>query len=91
MSDNLLTYEELVGEGWTLNPRKGVETAGFVSLSFHLVRDGRSIKYVQGYGRTFDGALDDAVREANAWLKAERIVEFHRESASPSRAGRRRR
>ena len=91
MSDNLLTYDELVAAGWTLNPRKGVETAGFVSLSFHLVRDGRSIKYVQGYGRTYEEALGDAVHEANTWLKAERIVEFHRAAAGPARTGRRRR
>ncbi len=65
MSDNLLTFDELVAGGWTLDRRKGVETVGFVSLSFHLVRDGRSIKYVQGYGRTYDEALGDAVGKAN--------------------------
>lgn len=73
-----LTYEELVANGWSVVKGKGVAMRRFTSLAFCLTRDGRRVKCVQGYGRTLQEALDDATSEANAWLEAERIVEFHR-------------
>jgi len=91
MTSDYLTFEELVAQGWSINQGRGMSKRSFTSLSLCLVRNERPVKYVQGYGRTYEEALGDAVHEANTWLKAERIVEFHRESASPSRAGRRRR
>jgi len=86
-----LTYDQLVAEGWALVAGKGVSTPRFTSLSFCLTREGHRIKCVQGYGRTLQEALDDATSEANAWLEAERIAEFHRASQAPPTRERRRR
>lgn len=89
MSEERKTYDELLREGWALDATKGVQTKRFTSVSFRLVRDGLRVKSVQGYGRTRGAALEDAVAEANAWLRAERIVEYHRALEDP-RAARRR-
>lgn len=79
MADEILTFDELAAQGWSLNQGKGVVTRTFTSLSLCLVRDERPVKYVQGYGKTHSEALDDAVAEANAWLQAERIVRHHKD------------
>jgi hypothetical protein len=83
MIDKHLTFDELVATGWRLNEGKGVSKRKFTSVSFSLVRNGRAVKYVQGYGRTRELAIEDAVAEANAWLRAERIVQHHRHTLDP--------
>lgn len=88
MLEENLTYDQLVAGGWSLVEGKGISTPRFTSLSFCLTREGRRVKCVQGYGRTFQEALDDATAEANAWLEAERIVEFHRAHQPPPVRGR---
>ncbi len=83
MTSDYLTFEELVAQGWSINQGRGMSKRRFTSLSLCLVRNERPVKYVQGYGKTYSEALDDAVAEANAWLRAERIVQLHQEDAKP--------
>jgi len=83
MTSDYLTFEELVAQGWSINQGRGMSKRSFTSLSLCLVRNERPVKYVQGYGKTHGEALDDAVAQANAWLRAERIVQRHQEDAKP--------
>ncbi len=83
MLGDQLTFDELVANGWSVAEGKGISNRRFTSLAFCLTREGHQIKCVQGYGRTHQAALDDATAEANAWLEAERIVEFHRVPRQP--------
>lgn len=71
MSADFVSYDDLVRDGWAINPDKGMVTRKFVSLSFCLRRDGMIVKCVQGYGATGDEALDDALMQANRWLRVE--------------------
>lgn len=73
MNDNSLTYEQLVGRGWSLNDTKGVSSEKFTSLSFCLTSDSHRLVCVQGYGRTRNAALNDAVHRANWWERRERL------------------
>ena len=83
MLGNKWTFDELVANGWSVAEGRGVSNQRFTSLALCLTREGHQIKCVQGYGRTPQAALDDATEEANAWLEAEKIVEFHRVHRQP--------
>lgn len=83
MTSEYLTFEQLVAQGWSINQGRGISKRSFTSLSLCLVRNERPVKYVQGYGKTHIEALDDAVAQANSWLRAERIVELHQDHANP--------
>lgn len=72
LSDTLLSYDDLVATGWSLNDHKGVPTRRFTSLCFSLLREGHRMATVQGYGPTMAEARIDAAAEANAWLRQDR-------------------
>ncbi len=69
MSDQHQTYDDLFANGWAPETAKGVKTSNYTSLSLCLVRDGRRIGCVQGYGRTLADARADVVAEAAKWLR----------------------
>lgn len=71
MAVGVITLDELVEHGWSLTQGKGVSTPQFTSLAFCLVQAGHVVKCVQGYGKTREDAIDDAVSWASKWERIE--------------------
>lgn len=66
-----ITLDELVARGWTRNEGKGISTPQFTSLAFCLIQTGHVVKCVQGYGKSQEEAVNDAVSEASRWERIE--------------------
>jgi len=58
--------------GWRIHPELGVREPTFTSLAFEFHWNGLLEAVVQGYGTTWREARDDAVVQANRWLKNQR-------------------
>jgi hypothetical protein len=90
VSDNDLTYDQLVERGWAINVGTGIELPRFASVSLCLMRDGRKRVCIPGYGETKADALADAVVEANAWLDRQAAEEAEAQALFKHKGGRRR-
>lgn len=72
MSDEARTYDELTAEGWALDPKKGVETKRFASVSFRRVRGGVKsanagrrivLKHITAWDIAFEGRSRQYARQ----------------------------
>jgi hypothetical protein len=71
VDDVYLSLDQLLKEGWEINPTTGVLKGSYTSLSFCLVREGVRLVCVSGFGPTPADALMDAVNQANLWINRE--------------------
>jgi hypothetical protein len=91
LSDERLSLEQLYDLGWTIDRRKGVSQPRFVSVSLCLMREGRRSLCIPGYGNTRLQALEDAGRNANAWIARQRDEDAESPVPPTQRGGRHRR
>jgi hypothetical protein len=70
-----LSLDELLARGWTLEPSRGVNRPGHVSLALVLRTDGVRRAQLSGIAPCYDAAVKDVVAETNRWLRRNALVE----------------